>query len=245
VRLVAGNAGPYRRAAVPAFGAPVPLRLLLVDDHVLFRQGLARLLARRKEVVVVGQADDAATGLEQAQRLHPDVVLMEVDLPGEDVAAAIHRLRAEQPQVVLVLLSVHDDAGKIVEAIKAGAQGYISKHARLPQLLGQLQALRRGEAAVPGWVAARLLDELRGQPVSAIPASVLTVREVEVLRLVAAQFTNKEIARRMLVSEHTVKNHVKHILGKLRVGSRRQAAASAIAWGWIDQPPGAARNSAH
>jgi DNA-binding NarL/FixJ family response regulator len=209
------------------------LRLLLVDNHALFREGLARLLARRKEVMVVGQAEDSASALLQARRLRPDVVLMEVDLPGEDGVATTRRLKAELPEVTVVMLSIREDADKIVEAVKAGAQGYISKSIRLPELLDHFRALARGEVALTGTVATRLFQQLRGQRGVISSTAVLTQRELEVLALVAARLSNKEIASRLLVSEHTVKNHLKHILAKLDAPNRRAAASYGVAHGWV------------
>jgi DNA-binding NarL/FixJ family response regulator len=210
------------------------LRLLLVDNHALFREGLARLLARRKEVMVVGQAEDSASALLQARRLRPDVVLMEVDLPGEDGVATTRRLKAELPEMTVVMLSIREDADKIVEAVKAGAQGYISKSIRLAELLDHFRALARGEVALTGTVATRLFQQLRGQRGAVVSSpGVLTQRELEVLALVAARLSNKEIATRLLVSEHTVKNHLKHILAKLDAPNRRAAASHGVAHGWV------------
>jgi DNA-binding NarL/FixJ family response regulator len=209
------------------------LRLLLVDNHALFREGLARLLARRKEVMVVGQAQDSASALVQARRLRPDVVLMEVDLPGEDGVATTRRLKTELPEVTVVMLSIRDDAGRIVEAVKAGAQGYISKTIRLPELLDHFRALARGEVALTGAVATRLFQQLRDQRGVVSTPDLLTQRELEVLALVAARLSNKEIATRLLLSEHTVKNHLKHILAKLDAPNRRAAASHGVAHGWV------------
>jgi DNA-binding NarL/FixJ family response regulator len=223
---VLGNAP---RAANLLDAGHLRLRVLLVDDHALFREGLARLLARRRDVVVVGQAENAADAIAQARELRPDLVLMEVDLPGDDGLSATRQLKAELPEIVVVMLSIRDDAARVVEAIKAGAQGYLSKGIRLPELVEQLHTIRRGQAALSGEVAAHLFDELRGQPGSGVQADLLTSREIEVLALVAAQLSNKEIAAQLMVSEHTAKNHLKHILHKLGLRNRRQAAAYAQA----------------
>jgi DNA-binding NarL/FixJ family response regulator len=224
--------GPVSDVLNPKTGAR-RLRLLLVDNHVLFREGLVRLLARRKEVVVVGQADDGAGALEAARRLRPDVVLMEVDLPGESGVATTRRLKAEMPEVTVVMLSIHDDAEQIVEAVKAGAQGYISKTTHVSELLEHLRTLARGEVALTAPIATRLFQQLRGPAGATAAAEVLTQRELEVLALVAAHLSNKQIAARMMLSEHTVKNHVKHILAKLGLRNRRLAATHAIAQGWV------------
>jgi len=140
----------------------------------------------------------------------------------------------------LVMLTVHDATDKLIEAIKAGAQGYVVKSIRSADLLEQLRGLRRGEAAVTRRMAARILEEFRRLPALAAEGDPseqdLTPRELEVLELVAARLSNKEIAVRLVISEHTVKNHIKNILGKLQLRSRRQAAQYGAARGWVRPP---------
>jgi DNA-binding NarL/FixJ family response regulator len=217
-----------------------PIRLLLVDDHALFREGLAGLLAYQDDMEVVGEAATAADALAAARRLQPDVVLMDLDLPGESGIAATYWITTELPTSMVVVLTAYDDADQLLQAIKAGAHGYLIKNIRSTELLEQLRALVRGEAAISRRMATRLLAEFRHQPAPAIPETDLTSREVEVLQLVAARLVNKEIAARLTLSEHTVKNHLKNILAKLHVRNRREAAAYARARGWVrptDTPP--------
>jgi DNA-binding NarL/FixJ family response regulator len=213
-----------------------PLRLLLVDDHALFREGLISLFSYQEDFTVVGEAGDAESALAQARALEPDIVLMDVELPGEDGVIATQRLKMEMPAVTVVMLTVHDDSQTLFEAIKAGAQGYLVKNVRSWELLEQLQGLARGEAAISRRMAARILGEIRGQAESLGPEEELTARETEVLELVAARLSNAEIAERLVVSEHTVKNHMKSILSKLHLHNRRQAAAYSIARGWLPRP---------
>jgi two-component system nitrate/nitrite response regulator NarL len=212
-------------------------RLLLVDDHALFREGLAGLFAYQDDFEVVGDACDAETAVAQVALLQPDLVLMDIDMPGDDGIATTRRLRAEFPRVTVVMLTVHDAREKLLEAIKAGAQGYLVKNIRSSELLDQLRGLRRGEAAITRRMAARILEEFqRGQAVpseSSESPNELTSRELEVLNLVADRLSNKEIAARLVISEHTVKNHLKNILGKLHLRSRRQAADYGMARGWV------------
>jgi DNA-binding NarL/FixJ family response regulator len=215
-----------------------PLRLLLVDDHALFREGLISLLSYQEDFTVVGEAEDAESALEQARTLQPDIVLMDVELPGEDGVTATQRLKMEMPNVTVVMLTVHDDSQTLFEAIKAGAQGYLVKNVRSRELLEQLRGLARGEAAISRRMAARILEEIRGQTEPFGPGEELTAREMDVLELVAARLSNAEIAERLVISEHTVKNHMKSILSKLHLRNRHQAAAYGIARGWLPRPKG-------
>jgi DNA-binding NarL/FixJ family response regulator len=212
-------------------------RLLLVDDHAMFREGLAGLFAYQDDFEVVGEASDAETALAQVAVLQPDLVLMDIDMPGDDGVSTTRRLKAEFPQVTVVMLTVHDATEKLLEAVKAGAQGYLVKNIRSSELLDQLRGLRRGEAAITRRMAARILEEFqRGQAVAAESSeslNELTSRELEVLKLVADRLSNKEIAARLVISEHTVKNHLKNILGKLHLRSRREAADYGVARGWL------------
>ena len=212
-------------------------RLLLVDDHALFREGLAGLFAYQDDFLIVGEASDATTALQKVAEVHPDLVLMDIDMPGEDGIVTTRRIKSEYPDVTVVMLTVHDATDKLLEAIKAGAQGYLVKNIRSAELLDQLRGLRRGEAAITRRMAARILEEFqRGQPTVSPPAESthdLTARELEVLELVADRLSNKEIAARLVISEHTVKNHLKNILGKLHLRSRRAAADYGMARGWV------------
>jgi DNA-binding NarL/FixJ family response regulator len=222
-----------RRSGVPRW------RLLLVDDHALFREGLAGLFAYQEDFVVVGQAEDASSAVAQAKALRPDLVLMDVDLPGEDGASATRRIKAVLPQTTVVMLTAYDDTDRLLEAIKAGAQGYLLKNIRSAELLEQLSGLAVGDAAISRRMATRMLEEFRrgqdeDEEAGALePEAVLTARELEVLELVATRMQNKEIAAQLVISEHTVKNHLKNILAKLHLRSRRQAAAYGVVRGWV------------
>lgn len=213
-----------------------PVRLLLVDDHALFREGLISLLAYQDDFTVVGEAEDAESALAQARALAPDLVLMDIELPGEDGVNATQRLKMEMPAVTVVMLTVRDDSQTLFEAIKAGAQGYLVKNVRTRELLEQLRGVARGEAAISRRMAARILAEIRGQTEPFGPEEALTAREMDVLELVAGRLSNTEIAARLAVSEHTVKNHMKSILSKLHLHNRHQAAAFGVARGWLPRP---------
>jgi DNA-binding NarL/FixJ family response regulator len=211
---------------------------LLVDDHALFREGLISLLSYQDDFTVVGEAEDAESALAQARALQPDIVLMDVELPGDDGVIVTRRLTTELPAVTVVMLTVRDDSQTLFEAIKAGAHGYLVKNVRSQELLEQLRGLARGEAAISRRLAARILEGVRGQTETCGPEESLTARETDVLELVATRLTNAEIAARLGVSEHTVKNHMKSILAKLHLRSRHQAAAYGVARGWLPRPRG-------
>ncbi len=215
-----------------------PLRLLLVDDHALFREGLISLLSYQDDFTVVGEAEDAESAIKQARALQPDIVLMDIELPGENGVSATQRLKMEIPDLTIVMLTVHDESQTLFEAIKAGAQGYLVKNVRSRELLEQLRGLARGEAAISRRMAARILEEIRGQTEPFGPGEELTARELEVLELVVARLSNAEIAERLVISEHTVKNHMKSILSKLHLHNRHEAAAYGIARGWLPRPRG-------
>lgn len=215
------------------------ISLLLVDDHALFREGLASLLSYQPDFTVVGEAASGEEAVERARELVPDVVLMDIDLPGIDGIEATRRIKRQLPEVRVVMLTVYDDHERLFQSIKAGAQGYLIKNIRSAELLDQLRGLARGEAAISRRMAARILEEfarLERQAEILEPDGGLSPREVEVLELVALRLSNKEIAARLSISEHTVKNHLKNILAKLQLSSRRQAAAYAVAHGLIPAP---------
>lgn len=213
-----------------------PLRLLLVDDHALFRDGIISLLSYQDDFTVVGEAGDVEAALAEARAHEPDIVLMDIELPGEDGVSAIWRLKAEHPAITIVMLTVRDDSETLFEAIKAGADGYLVKNVRSRELLEQLRGLARGEAAVSRRLAARILEEVRDRTDPYGPEERLTVREMDVLELVAARLSNAEIAGRLAISEHTVKNHMKSIFSKLHLRNRHQAAAYGVARGWLPRP---------
>jgi DNA-binding NarL/FixJ family response regulator len=231
-----------------------PQRLLLVDDHALFRDGLAGLFAYEEDFEVVGQAANGDQALVAARELMPDIVLMDIDMPGCDGLEATRRLTAEMPYVKVVMLTVHDD-DKLFDAIKAGAEGYLVKSIRSNEMLELLRGLARGEAPISRAMAARILQEFRRTAPEGAPRDaphdgvesgseagdlLLTLREQEVLELVARRHTNKEIAARLVISEYTVKNHLRNILSKLHLSSRSQAARYAFRHGLIERPEAAA-----
>ncbi len=203
-------------------------RILLADDHILFRKGLAQVLNSQPDVQVVGEADDGMEALAKARELMPDLILLDVNMPRVDGREATRLIKAELPYVIIVMLTVSDDEQDLFTALKNGAQGYLLKKIDPAELFDQLRGLARGEAALSRLMANKLLHEFtHGRPATETDAA-LTPREQQVLQLVARGLTNREIAETLVVAENTVKNHLRNILAKLHLENRVQAAAYAL-----------------
>ena len=199
------------------------IRVLIADDHAVVRQGLRTFLALDPELELVGEAEDGAEAVRLTRDLRPDVVLMDLLMPGMDGIAATQVIRREHPDTeVVALTSVLEDAS-VVGAVRAGAIGYILKDAKVQELLRAIRAAAAGQAQLSPKAAARLLREVRAPD----NPEELSERETEVLRLLARGHANKEIARDLGIAEKTVKTHVSSILGKLGLQSRTQAALHA------------------
>jgi NarL family two-component system response regulator LiaR len=208
----------------------MPIRVLIVDDHPVVRQGLRMFLSTDPELEIVGEARDGAEALSLAQELHPDVVLMDLLMPVMDGVSATAAIRREAPDTeVVAVTSVLEDA-VVVDAIRAGAIGYLLKDTEAHELRRAIKAAAAGQVELCPEAAARLLREVRTPDRS---ADVLTQRETEVLRLLARGMSNQEIAQTLIIGEQTVKSHVSHILAKLGVPSRTQAALYAIRTGLV------------
>ena len=217
------------------------MKILIADDHALFRDSLRSLLTARG-FEVVGEAREGREAFELARRLQPDIVLMDLSMPGLDGLSATRLISAEMPQVKVVILTASDDDANLFEAIKSGAQGYLLKNLEAAQFRSMLDAVERGEAAITPATAARIIEEfLRRERGGAIPGATrspadpdrLTERELDVLELVTRGLRNKEIAQSLGISENTVKFHLKNILEKLHAGSRAELAARAISEGLL------------
>ena len=209
-----------------------PIRVLIVDDHAVVRQGLRMFLSPEVGFEVVGEAADGPAAIEQARALHPDIVLMDLLLPGMSGIEATAAIRAELPDVeVVVLTSVVDDAA-IVHTVRAGAVGYLLKEASGDELRGALRAARSGQVQLAPEAASRLLNGLQGSD----GRDALTERELDVLDRLAQGKANKEIARELHLSQETVKTYVKRILDKLGVHTRTQAAVQALVRGLLRRP---------
>ena len=218
------------------------MRVLLADDHALFRAGIASLV-KAWGMDVVGQASDGTEAIELARRLQPDLVLMDVGMSPVNGLEATRAIKAELPEVKVIIVTVSEDEQDLFEAIKSGAEGYLLKGMSEEELSSTLERISAGEPALSPTLAAKILDEFariarEGTDKRAAPEDVLTEREREVLRLVSDGATNREIAAKLYISENTVSFHMKNILGKLHLKNRAQAAAFAIRAGLADDASG-------
>lgn len=216
-----------------------PYRVVLADDHDLFREGLTSLIGAEPDLEIIGHAMDGLEALDQALRLRPDLLVMDINMPLCDGLEATRLIRAEWPEARILILTVHDEDQKLFEAIKSGAAGYVLKNVSSAEFLRALRSTLAGEAPIPARLATRLLDEfarMANLPAIAEPPTMpseLTAREREVLQHIAGGATDKEIASQLDLSLHTVKSHVRNILSKLHAANRRQAADLAAREGWV------------
>jgi two-component system nitrate/nitrite response regulator NarL len=206
-----------------------PIRLLVVDDHTLFRRGLVALLATEADLVVAGEAADAGEAARRARELQPDVILLDNHLPGVTGIAALAGLKEAAPAARVLMLTVSEDESDLSAALRAGAQGYVLKTIDGDMLAQAIRRTMRGESVVSPEMTGKLVQALRSMhggepPASADPLAALSPREREILEHIARGASNKAIARALDIAETTVKIHVQHILRKLGLASRVQAA---------------------
>jgi len=205
-----------------------PIRLLIVDDHAIIRAGLQALLQVVPDLEVVGEAINGREAVDLAEKLAPDVILMDLVMPEMDGIQAIRKILSNQPQARILVLTTFSGEDKVFPAIKAGAMGYQLKDSSPQELVEAIREVNRGQASLHPLIARKVLDEVLNPPDLSPTRAPLTQREVEVLRLIAEGLENREIAERLVLSDATVRTHVSNILGKLHLASRTQAALYAL-----------------
>jgi two-component system, NarL family, response regulator LiaR len=215
-----------------------PIRVLLVDDHAVVREGLRNFLALQDGLEIVGEASDGNEAIEQAQRLEPDVILMDLVMPGLDGIGAMRQLRARSPASRVIVLTSFLEDERVLPAIQAGAAGYLLKNVAPAELARAIRAAHAGEAIIDPTAAARLVHAIADDARPRIEEPErLTRRERDVLELIARGQSNKRIALELGISEKTVKTHVGHLLAKLGVTDRTQAALMAVEEGLVGPRP--------
>ncbi|MBN1318910.1 MAG: response regulator transcription factor [Anaerolineales bacterium] len=216
-----------------------PLRIMLADDHALFRRGVAAVLALLPDVELVGEANDGLEAIKLARKTKPDLILMDLNMPGVDGLGALKQIKEEMPKVNIIVLTVSDEDADLFEAIKAGAQGYLIKNVRQEQLLEAIETVTRGEAFLSSATTARILKQFREpariEPKNLNTSEELTGREMQVLELVVEGLSNNQIGEVLSITGRTVKNHVSNILSKLHLQNRVQAVAYAVREGLVEE----------
>lgn len=215
-----------------------PIKVLLVDDHALFRKGLYSVLAEDPSLVITGEAKNGLEAYQKALETKPDVILMDINMPEMDGVVATKKILAQLPEIRIIMLTFEEDEEYLFEAVKSGARGYLLKDLEPDDLFGYIKVVMRGEAPVSKTMASKMLLELGNMSKAAasgpdIDTKGLSIREKDVLKMVARGATNKEIASELHISENTVKNHMRNILEKLHMENRAKAAAYAIGEGII------------
>ena len=202
-----------------------PIRVLSVEDHPVFRQGLATIIGTESDMVLVGQAATATEAIGEFRRLRPDITLMDLRLPGTNGTDALIAIRGEFPQARIIMLTSSETDGEIQRALRAGASGYVLKSMPQDELLAVIRSVHAGKRHVPADVAARLAEHLGEED--------LTARELEVLRLIQDGYKNKQIADKLSISENTVNFHIKNLVDKLGANDRTHAVTIAVRRGLL------------
>jgi two-component system NarL family response regulator len=215
-----------------------PIRVAIVDDHEVLRQGLTMLLNAEDDIEVVGEAGDGVVAVQLAASTAPDVILMDVRMPKRSGIEACIAIKEVTPSVSIIMLTVSDEEADLYEAIRNGASGYLLKSSSIDEIAQAVRVVAQGQSLISPSMAMKLIDEfnkISGSEQQVVPTQ-LTKREIEVLRLVAQGLNNREIGKRLFISENTVKNHVRNILEKLHLHSRMDAAMYALRKKLFDIP---------
>ena len=217
----------------PAQNGGEPIKVLIVDDHALFRRGIAMVLEQEKDIELVGEAGDGAEAVAIVTDTMPDVVIMDVGMPKRGGIEATSQIKELSPHTKVVMLTNHDEEADLYDSIKAGASGYLLKDVAIEEIPAAIRSVQAGQSMISPSMASKLLSEFATmvkktdeKPAPAQPR--LTDREMEVLRLVAKGRNNRDIAKELFISENTVKNHIRNILEKLQLHSRMQAVVYAV-----------------
>ena len=220
--------------AAPTVNASRTARVLVVDDQTLFRMGLTSLLSEDERVDVVGQAIDGADALKQAIKLKPDVVLMDIKMPNVDGIEATRQILEAVPGIKVLILTTFETDSQVIQALKAGASGYVLKDSSAAAIVSSIVAVMAGERVMASAVANRVLEMLTGTTTPKEFYDGLTNREIEILKLLANGMANKQIAYRLKISEKTVRNHVSNTYEKLGIYDRSQAVLYAVRKGLVE-----------
>jgi NarL family two-component system response regulator LiaR len=220
-----------------------PIRVLIVDDHTIVRKGIRALLAEMAGIEVVGEADNGQEAVTQAETLHPDVILMDLAMPKMDGIEATRQIKASQPESRILVMTSFAADDKVFPAIKAGALGYLLKESAPEDLVQAIHQIHRGESSLHPTIARKVLQEITHPSDRPPTPNPLTEREDEVLRLVAQGLSNQDIAKKLNISDPTVRTHVSNIMSKLHLATRIQAALYALREGLVSLDAGVERGA--
>lgn len=217
-----------------------PIKVLLADDHVVVRAGTRQLIERSPDITVVGEASDGAEAIQLAADLQPDVVVMDVRMPGVSGVEATKQIKEKYPDMAVLVLTAHDDDEYVFALLQAGANGYLLKTAEADELVKAIRTVNSGQLALSPMVAGKVVSQFTsGNTLPDVLSNIqhdyggLTEREMDILRLVGKGLTNKEIGRSLYISDRTVQAHLSNIFSKLNVSSRTEAVMYAVRQGWI------------
>lgn len=214
-----------------------PIRLMMVDDHRMFLQGLRSLIEMESDIEVVGECSNGYDALDAVMRLHPDVVLMDINMPGMNGVEVTRQILERRPETGIIILTMYREDAQVFHALKNGARGYILKDVETFEVVRAVRAVARGESMIDPVLATRVLSEFKRlwQHNESQPRDGLTEREITILRLIAGGYSNKEIGAELCLSEKTIKNYITVIFQKLQLSDRTQAAVYAVQHGLVQQ----------